>query len=91
MSERHGASTIKEWMEDLLQLAAEGVAFQTSAGAEPGRSYAYLEFHKPDGQHSLLLFRVEEARGEPRVRAHRLNGDDAQIRDQVARLTHQSA
>jgi len=88
MSEHHGASTIKSWMEDLVTLARDGSEFQTSAGADPGRDYAYLEFHKPDGEHSVLLFRVEPSEGERRVRAYRFDGGHAEIRDRVHALVH---
>ncbi len=88
MSGQHGASTIKRWMDDLLTLARDGSAFQTSAGADPGRDYAYLEFHLPDGQHSVLLFRVEAEGDANRVRAYRFDGDDTEIRDRVHALVH---
>ena len=38
-------------MRDLIETARTGTGFETSAGAEPGRSYAYLEYHRPDGLH----------------------------------------
>ena len=47
----YGAATIKDWLRDLLATARSGVQFETSAGAEPGRSYAYLEYHRSDGEH----------------------------------------
>lgn len=90
MSEQHGASTIKEWMEDLVTLARAGSEFQTSAGADPGRDYAYLEFRQPDGSHSVLLFRVETDTGEPRVRAYRFDGGHEEIREKVYALVHGS-
>lgn len=87
MSE-HGAPTIKKWMEDLVGLARSGGDFETSAGAEPGRQYAYLEFHRPTGEHSILLFRVEEDGGGPEVRAYRFDGPAEEIREKVDALTH---
>lgn len=88
MPGQHGAATIKEWMEDLVTLARDGAEFQTSAGADPGRDYAYLEFHQPDGSHAVLLFRVEDVEGEPRVRAYRFDGGHEEIRDRVHKLVH---
>ena len=88
MSEQHGAATIKEWMEDLVSLARSGREFDTSAGAEPGRQYAYLEFHTSDEDHSILLFMVDEEGGEPEVRAHRFHGPAEEIREKVDALTH---
>ncbi len=45
MADHHGATTIKQWMEDLVGVVRSGQEFETSAGAEPGRSYSYLEYH----------------------------------------------
>lgn len=87
MSEQHGAGTIKGWMQDLVALARSGVEFDISAGAEPHRSYAYLEYHLPDGDHSILLFRVEEDE-EGRLKTYRFHGDAAEVRDRVDDLTH---
>lgn len=88
MSEQHGAATIKEWMEDLVGLARSGRDFETSAGAEPGRQYAYLEFHTSDERHSILLFTVDDQGGEPEVRAYRFQGSAEEVREKVDALTH---
>lgn len=88
MSDQHGAATIKEWMEDLVDLARSGRDFETSAGAEPGRRYAYLEFHTSDEDHSILLFTVDGEGGEPEVRAFRFQGPAEEIRKKVDALTH---
>lgn len=90
MSEQHGAATIKEWMQDLVELARSGRSFQTSAGAEPNRSYAYLEYHLSEDEHSILLFKVEEGEGGPEVRAHRVDGSAKTVRERVDDLTHGS-
>ncbi len=87
MSVHHGASTIKEWIADLLELAGSGVEFTTSAGAEPGRDYAYLEFHRPERGHSLLLFSVEDTAEGARVQAHRVDGSDEEVRERIRALT----
>ena len=84
----HGAGTIKAWMADLTALARSGVDFTTSAGAEPHRNYAYLEFHTSDGEHSILIFRVEHGEEGPVVRAHRIHGPDDEVSKQVDALTH---
>lgn len=88
MSEQHGAATIKEWMQDLVELARSGRTFTTSAGAEPDRSYAYLEYHLSDEEHSILLFKVEPGAEGPEVRAHRFDGNAKDVREQVDGLTH---
>ena len=88
MSE-HGAGTIKEWMNDLVALARSGKQFETSAGAEPNRSYAYLEYRVSDDHHSILLFGVEEDEsGQPTVRAYRFDGSAVSVREQVDAVTH---
>lgn len=84
MADQHGASTIKEWMSELVELARSGQPFDTSAGAEPGRAYAYLEFHEGEDHHSILVFRVEESE----VRAYRFDGKADDVRRQVDALTH---
>lgn len=84
----HGASTIKRWMEDLVTLARTDRSFETSAGAEPGRKYAYLEYHASEDEHSILLFRVEQVDGEPEVRAYRVDGSAEEVREKVDALTH---
>lgn len=84
----HGASTIKDWMNDLVELARSGADFQTSAGAEPGRTYAYLEYHDADDRHSILVFKADEGDGAPEVRAYRFDGDAESVRTKVDSLTH---
>lgn len=85
----HGAGTIKEWMEGLVELARSGKPFETSAGAEPHRQYAYLEYHHPeDGQHAILLFGLDEEGGRPTVRAHLFRGSKEEVRERVDAITH---
>jgi len=88
MAQQHGATTIKEWLHELVELAREDRDFEISAGAEPGRSYAYLEYHIPEGTHSVLLFSVDEEGEAPRVTAHRIEGDRHEVRSRVDELTH---
>lgn len=76
----HGAGTVKEWMRGLIETARESSELETSAGAEPGRSYAYLEYRRGDGTHSVLLFAVENHHGRPLVKAHRLDGSAEEVR-----------
>lgn len=90
MAEEHGARTIKGWMEDLVKLARSDVDFDVSAGAEPNRTYAYLEFHV-DGEHSLLLFRVEEGDEGPVMHAHHVHGSPESVRERVAELTRRES
>jgi hypothetical protein len=87
MSE-YGAATIKEWMNDLVALARSGKQFETSAGAEPNRAYAYLEYRVTDDQHSILLFGVDDENGHPTVRAYRFDGSAVSVREQVDAVTH---
>ena len=87
MSE-HGAATIKSWIQDLVEVARSGKPFETSAGAEPHRAYAYLEYRVSDDQHSILLFSVADEGGRPAVHAHRFEGSAEQVRRQVDEVTH---
>jgi len=82
----HGAATIKEWLRDLLETAKSGKRLETSAGADQGRSYAYLEYHMDDGSHSALLFNLEQDGDRPLVRAHRIDGDADQVRERINEL-----
>jgi hypothetical protein len=82
----HGAATIKDWMRELIDTARTGKDFETSAGADPGRSYAYLEFHRPDGLHSMLVFSVDHDSQPPLVRAHRFEGSADEVRERMYAL-----
>ena len=82
----HGAATIKDWLRDLLETAKSGKRFETSGGADPGRSYAYLEYHLDDGSHSALVFRLDHEGDRPLVRAHRVDGDADQVRERINEL-----
>ena len=82
----HGAATIKDWLRDLISTAKSGTSFETSAGADQGRSYAYLEYHRADGSHSVLLFNLEHEGDRPLVRAHRFDGDADQVRERINEL-----
>lgn len=84
----HGASTIKQWMNEFVELARSGRDFDISAGAEPGREYAYLEFHPSGDEHTILVFNVEETDEGPKVRAHRFEGTAEAVREEVSKLTH---
>ena len=85
----HGAGTIKEWMEGFVELARSGREFGTSAGAEPHRQYAYLEYHiADDDQHSILVFGLDEEDGRPTVRAHLFRGSKEEVRERVDAITH---
>jgi hypothetical protein len=87
MSE-HGAARIKEWMQDLMDLARSGRPMETSGGAEPGRSYAYLQFHTSDEEHSILLFAVGDESGSPCVHAYRFDGTADEVQRRVNEVTH---
>lgn len=85
MTEEYGATTIKAWLDDLVEKIRTGREFSTSAGANPDRSYAYLEVHDDD-RHSILVFRVDEGKDGPEVRAHRFEGGPEEVRERVAGL-----
>lgn len=90
MTEAHGAETIKRWLEDFAELARSGRSFDTSAGANPGRDYAYLEYHLEDDRHSILLFRVEDGERGPQVQTYRFDGSADEVRERVDEVTHAS-
>ena len=90
MSEHHGATTIKKWLEDLVGVVRSGQEFDISAGAEPGRAYSYLEYHLSEEQHSILLFRVEDGEDGPGVRAYRIDGSGKELSGKVDALVHES-
>ena len=88
MTQAHGAETIKRWLEEFADVARSDASFDISAGADPGRDYAYLEYHMEDDRHSILLFRVEDGDEGGRVRTYRFDGSAAEVRDRVDALTH---
>jgi hypothetical protein len=88
MGEHHGATTIKQWMEDLVSVVRSGQEFDIRAGAEPGRCYSYLEYHLSEEQHSILLFRVEEGDDGPCMRAYRIDGSAEELSGKVNALVH---
>lgn len=88
MAEHHGATTIKEWLDDFAQTVKSGREIKTSAGAEPGRRYSYLEWHDENDRHSILLFNLEETDGEVGVHAYRFDGDSVEVRERVDGLVH---
>lgn len=88
MAEKHGATTVKQWMDDFAERAASDDEVHTSAGAEPGRKYAYLEWHDDEDHHSILLFQVEVFEGDIGVRAYRFDGSSQEVRERVDALVH---
>lgn len=88
MAEEHASSTITAWLQDLVQLARSDDDFEVSAGAEPGRQYAYLEYHIRDEIHSILLFRVEATDTGTEMRTYRFDGQSREVSDKVHALTH---
>jgi len=89
MSEAHGATTAKEWLDELLDAVRTEREVKTSAGAEPGRRYAYLEWHdEEEDHHSLLLFLVEVFSGKLGVRTYRFDGTAEEVRERVDALVH---
>ena len=88
MAEHHGATTIKQWMEDFVGVVRSGQEFEIRGGAEPGRCYSYLEYHLSEENHSILLFRVEEGKYGPCVRAYRIDGSAGELSRKVDALVH---
>lgn len=88
MAEHHGATTIKEWLDDFAQAVKSDREIKTSAGAEPGREYAYLEWHDEGDLHSILLFKLEEVDGEIGVHSYRFDGDSKEVRERVDAVVH---
>ena len=88
MSEQHGSATITSWLQDLVQFARDEDDFEVSAGAEPDRQYAYLEYHGPGDDHSILLFLIDTAEGRPEIRTYRIDGASEEVREKVHALTH---
>ncbi len=88
MAEPHGATTIKQWLEDLVGVVKSGHEFEISAGAEPGRAYSYLEYHLSEEHHSILLFKVEQGEDGPAVRAYRIDGSAEELSHKVDALVH---
>lgn len=89
MAEEHGSGTITTWLQDLVQLARSDEEFEVSAGAEPGRQYAYLEYHGPADNHSILVFRIEQTDAGPEMRTYRFDGQSEEVSDKVHALTHE--
>jgi len=89
MSEPHGATMAKEWLDEMIEAARSDRALKTSAGAEPGRRYAYVEWHDDEADHhSMLLFHVEVFQGELGVRTYRFDGSAEEVRERVDALVH---
>jgi hypothetical protein len=80
------ATSLNDWMEELVVLAAKGKIVSTSAGAGPGRDYAYLHYRTDDGTHSVLVFRVTH--GKPEVLAFRREAPEEDAARVVDSLTH---
>ena len=85
MTDEYGATTIKAWLDELVEKIRMGRELTTRAGANPDRSYAYLEFHDDD-RHSILVFRVEGGGDGAQVRAHRFSGGPDEVRRDVSGL-----
>lgn len=84
----HGSTTIRQWLDEFVEAAKSDDELEVSAGAEPGRRYAYLGWHGPRDRHSLLVFRIEETEEGSEMRAHRVDGDAEEVRERVDALTH---
>ena len=78
----------QEEKDAAAEAKVKALEFETSAGAEPGRCYSYLEYHLSHEQHSILLFKVEENEDGPCVRAYRFDGSAAEVSGKVNALVH---
>ena len=88
MSEEHGSGTITSWLQDLVQFARAEDDFEVSAGAEPDRQYAYLEYHGSNDNHSILLFLIETVDGRPEIKTYRIEGTSEEVPQKIHDLTH---
>jgi hypothetical protein len=78
---------IKKWLEAYASAASEGRIHDTSAGAGPGREYAYLHYVTDDDRHHILVFRgIEHGRGVE-VLGESFEGSSDEIQARVARVT----
>lgn len=80
------ATSLNEWMEELVALACKGKIVSTSAGAGPGRDYAYLHYRTDEGMHSVLVFRVTD--GKPEMLAFHREAPEEDAARVVDALTH---
>jgi hypothetical protein len=80
------ATSLNDWMGELVALAGKGKIVSTSAGAGPGRDYAYLHYRTDDGTHSVLVFRVSD--GKPEVLAFHREAPEEDAARVVDSLTH---
>jgi hypothetical protein len=88
MPEHSAPATMKDWMARFAEASRSGNTTETSAGAGPGRDYAYLHFRTRDGEHSILVLRLAFVDGEPEVRAYEFNARPEELRDLVFATTH---
>lgn len=78
----------QEWLDDFVQTVRSDRSFKTSAGAEPEREYAYLEWHDENDRHSLLLFKLEDDGTGMGVHTYRFDGDSESVRNAVDAVVH---
>jgi hypothetical protein len=91
MLQPEAAATIKQWMEHFADASCTSRVIETSAGAGPGRDYAYLHFRTEDGEHSALVLRTIAVNGSPEIRAVLIDAGPDDIRDRVDEVTHGQA
>jgi hypothetical protein len=78
-------------MERFAEAACQSQIVETSAGAGPGRDYAYLHFRTEDDEHSALVLRTVDMNGRSEIRAVLIDAGPDEIRDRVDEATHGQA
>lgn len=91
MLQPEAAATIKQWMERFADAACGSRVIETSAGAGPGRDYAYLHFVTAEGAHSALVLRNVAVNGNPEIHAVLIDAGPDEIRDRMDAATHGQA
>lgn len=91
MMQPEAATTIKRWLERFAEATRDAEAVETSAGAGPGRDYAYLHYRTGDDRHSALVLRAVLEDGRPEVRAVEIEAGPDEIRDRMNDATHGGA
>ncbi len=85
--EKRVSSTLRDWLEALVEQARRGEVASVSAGGGEGRDYSYLHYRTGDGQHSVLVFRSVPG-SCPEVHTFRVDADQEDVAALVDRATH---
>ena len=86
--EDNAPQIIKKWLEAYAAAACAGEIEDTSAGAGPGREYAYMHYTTRDDRHHILVFHGAMHRGQLEVIGECFEGSGDEIQARVRHLTH---